>query len=533
MIASIVGGIGLFLLGMVLLVEGLRATAGVALRDLLSRFTGGTLSAIASGAAVTAVVQSSSATIVTTIGFVSAGLLSFTQALGVILGANIGTTSTGWIVSLLGLKLSVASAALPLIAVGAILRLLSRGPAAQLGTAIAGFGLIFVGIDFLQGGMQELGTQLDPARFPGQTVTGRLLLVGLGALLTVVMQSSSAAVAATLTALHSGAIDIEQAAALVVGQNVGTTVTAALAAIGASVPARRAALAHILFNVLTATVAFLVLPAVLSMEAFVAQRLGQSEPAVLIAGFHTAFNLLGVLLVAPFVTRFARLITRLIPDRGPALTRYLDSSVTRMPPVAMEAARRTVLEINANLVDLLRSVLERPVRDRLPTDEIHATNTALAETRRFLAQIPAADGARERSTYVSLLHAIDHLDRLVERLGTHTPVRPIPEPTFDALRARAATDLAPIAVWLHESGAAAPSAPPAASVVGHAAALYDTTAGARRNQRKAILDSTADGAVDPDIALEQLEALRWLDSVIYHVWRAMHHLTPQAESAGS
>lgn len=541
MIVSIIGGIGLFLLGMLLMVEGLRAAAGGALRNLLARFTGGTFSAIASGAAVTAVVQSSTATVLTTIGLVSAGMLSFTQAVGVILGANLGTTSTGWIVSLLGLKLSVGPAALLLIAVGALLRLMSGGRAAQIGTAIAGFGLIFVGIDFLQNGMQGIDARLDPARFAGETVQGRLLLVGLGALLTVVMQSSSAAVAATLTALHSGAIDIEQAAALVVGQNVGTTVTAAIAAIGASVPAQRTALAHILFNVLTAMVAFLLLPAILAIEVLAAGWLGVTEPALLIAGFHTAFNLLGVLLVAPFVARFASLVARLIPDRGPVMTRYLDSSVTRMPPVAIEAARRTLLEVNAELLDVLRRVLERPMRDRIPRETLEAGDSALAETRRFLAQVPAADAEHERAAHVSLLHAIDHLDRLIDRLRTHAPVRQLPGDVFDGLRARAISDLMPIATWLHGAGAAAPVADhrehpstPADEVTAHAAALYDATAAARRSQRKAILDSTADGVVDPDSALEQLEALRWLDAVLYHVWRAMHHLAPPApQSAGT
>ncbi|MFP5380591.1 MAG: Na/Pi symporter, partial [Vicinamibacteria bacterium] len=179
------------------------------------------------GAGITALVQSSSATTLATIGFVSAGLLSLPNAIGVVIGANIGTTATGWLVSLLGLKLSIGKIAMPLIGVGALLRLLARERLAQAGLALAGFGVIFVGIDALQAGMAALAGRVDPAQFPVAGLAGRLLLVLLGVLMTVIMQSSSAAVATTLTALSGGAITLDQAAALVIGQNVGTTVTAA------------------------------------------------------------------------------------------------------------------------------------------------------------------------------------------------------------------------------------------------------------------------------------------------------------------
>ncbi|MBA3886586.1 MAG: Na/Pi cotransporter family protein [Acidobacteria bacterium] len=263
MIPALAGGIGLFLLGMILLTDGLKAAAGDALRRLLAHFTGGPIKALLSGAAVTAVVQSSSATTLTTIGFVSAGLLTFPQAVGVIFGANLGTTSTGWIVSLLRLKLNIGRVALPLVAVGAMMRLLTPGRTAAVGLALAGFGLIFVGIDMLQVGMAGLALRLDPGALPGGTVAGRLLLVGVGIVMTIIMQSSSAALATTLTALASGTIDLQQGAALVIGQNVLTTMTAGLAAIGASVPAKRTALAHILFNVFTGVAAFAVLPVML------------------------------------------------------------------------------------------------------------------------------------------------------------------------------------------------------------------------------------------------------------------------------
>jgi phosphate:Na+ symporter len=204
----------------------------------------------------------------TTIGFVSAGLLSFSSALGVIVGANVGTTSTGWIVSLLGFKLNVGQVALPFIGVGALLRLLFDGRRAHLGMALAGFGLIFIGIDVLQEGMGGLAQRIDLSSFPATTLASRLLLILIGAVMTVLLQSSSAAVALTLTALNSQAIDLEQSAYLVIGQNLGTTVTAVLAAVGASVPARRTALGHILFNALTGLLAFVSVRYLLLLVAF-------------------------------------------------------------------------------------------------------------------------------------------------------------------------------------------------------------------------------------------------------------------------
>jgi phosphate:Na+ symporter len=524
MIAAILGGIGLFLLGMILMTDGLKAAAGDALRQVLRRFTGGPITSIASGATLTALVQSSSATVLTTIGFVSAGLLTFTQAVGVIFGANLGTTSTGWIVALLGLKFSISAVALPLIGVGALMRLLGRGRVPAFGLALAGFGLIFVGIDTLQVGMEELGSRVDPESFPRATLGGRVLLVGIGVVMTVIMQSSSAAVATTLTALYTGTIDIQQAAALVVGQNVGTTVTAGLAAIGATVPARRTALAHVLFNVLTGAVAFLLIPFIGDMEQLATRLFGATEPALVIAGFHTGFNLLGVLILAPFTVPFARLVTRIIPDRGPALTRFLDPSLIEVPAVALEAARGTVLETAATVVAVFRAAAERPERRSLPEQTLEAADAALGETRRFLGMLHGVEAPTDRDWHLSLLHAIDHLDRLIDRLRNGTPSGPVDDPFFDELRTKAIVTLDPVVAWLGGARAApAPSRlPTEASPAVSLEALSRDVAQRRREERRTTLEVTATGAIDPDTALNRLEAVRWLDSSLYHTWRAVH-----------
>lgn len=518
MIAAILGGAGLFLLGMVLLTEGIKAVAGDALRRVLSRMTGGPLKSVASGVVVTTVVQSSSATTLTTIGFVSAGLLTLPQAIGVIFGANVGTTGTAWLVSLLGLKFSIGAAALPVVGVGALLRLLARGRAAHLGLALAGFGLIFLGIDTLQSGMQDLGTKIDLSRFPGASVFGRLTLVIVGAVLTVVMQSSSAALATTLTALHGGTIDLLQAAALVIGANLGTTLTAGLAGIGATVPAKRTALAHILFNAVTGAVALLALRPLLAAAVVAAGWLGDGGDAVTIAAFHTVFNVLGVALLLPVLDPFARLVARLVPERGADITRNLDASVARVPAVAIEATRRTALEIASVLLDGALQRLRGDVQPERVSRRLDAADAALAETRRFLADVHTEpESPAEHIRHLDVLHAIDHLDRLAKALRARAYASTIAaDPVLVHIAASAASGIESVDAWLRAEDGQAP--------IEAIRKVSKSIAGQRKRRREEVLQKTAAGAIAPDVAAERLDALRWLDRVAYHVWRMTEHL---------
>jgi phosphate:Na+ symporter len=516
MLVTLLGGFGLFLLGMGLLTDGLKAAAGEALRGWLVRFTGGPVRAMVTGAGVTAAVQSSSATVVTTIGFVSAGLITFPAAVGIIFGANIGTTSTGWIVAAVGLKLSMGAIALPLVMVGALLRVLGRGRTTAVGLAIAGFGLIFFGINLLQDGMAVLSSRVDPAAFPSSSLAGRLLLVGVGIAMTVVMQSSSAAVAATLTALHAGAIGLEQAAALVVGQNIGTTVTAALACIGASAAARRTALAHILFNGVTGVIAFGLVPLLLRLETRLWLGDGTPDPAMLLAGFHTAFNAIGILVLGPFLPQFASAITRMLPDSGPALTRHLDPSVARVPAVAVEAARRTVMDVGGLLVQRLIMVVEPVGRRPDLASELDRADDALGETRRFLARAVGAESASDQEHHLAVLHAIDHLDRLIDRLRA----APVPAASGQDFRESASLVVAEGAATLDWLLGAAEG-----DVAGRWQFLSGTLAERRRRQREEQLRLAAAGQLDADEVLRHLDAGRWLDSSAYHVGRALHHLS--------
>lgn len=524
MIATVFGGIGLFLLGMVLMTDGLKAAAGDALRDILSRFTGGPLSAVFSGAAVTLIVQSSSATTLATIGFVSAGLLTFPQAIGLMLGAAVGTTSTGWIVSLLGLKLQMGTIAMPLIGVGALLRLLTRGRTASLGLALAGFGLIFVGISTLQNGMQDVAARIDPSWIPGASFLGRLAMVGIGIGITVVMQSSSAGVATTLTALHAGTVDLEQAALLVIGHNIGTTATAALAGIGASTPARRTAISHVIFSIISGTIAFVGLPFFLAASSFLLPALGVGGDAASIAFFHTAFNVIGIAALLPFIGPYTAFITRLVPDRGPVLTRNLDASLTQVAPVATEAARRTAIEISLVLVDeALRRLRGDPPR-RDPGTGLDAADAALAETRRFVATIVSPpESAKDRERHLSVLHAMDHLDRLTAALRDRVSAAAlIAAPEMRERVGEARKTLETVRGWLADPASPAPTA-----VV---RAASQETAEWRREQRKVFLEKAAVGGIGADDALTLVDAARWLDRVVYHVWRATHHLEDRTET---
>lgn len=552
-IGTLAGGIGLFLLGMLLLSEGLKSAAGAALRIILQRFARTPLRAVVSGASVTALVQSSSATTLTTIGFVSAGLLTFPQAVGLIFGANLGTTSTGWLVSVLGFRVDMGAIALPLVGAGALLRLLGRGRWAHGGLALAGFGLIFVGIDLLQEAMATLAEGVDPARLPGAGWGGRLLLVLVGALLTVLMQSSSAAVATTLAALHAGGIDLTQAGLLVVGQNLGTSVKAVLAAIGGGVPVRRTAVAHTLFNVITGALALLLFPLLLGGSLRVT-----GDPAMAIALFHSAFNLLGVAVLFPVLGHFSHLVERLVPERGPSLTRNLDPAVAEVSEVAVEAARQSTQRVARELARAVALLLAPGARSphkvpegsearvEAPPDPrgrggvpgavpggVGASELApaLAAVRDFLARVRThPEHARDFARHLSLLHALDHLDRLETLRGG-----------FGDLGLTLPEELRPLARELARGLLAwsAPGEEGDADILARGerdiealGELSSLLARERKERRARTLEAVAAGEALPDEGRLQILHLKRLDQAGYHAWRAAVHLAAAAGESG-
>ena len=340
---SVLGGVGLFLLGMSVMTAGLKGLAGSKLRTVLSKAAATPLSGAFWGAIVTLIVQSSSATTMTTIGLVSAGVLTFKQGLALVFGANVGTTGTGWLVALIGVRVSLTAAALPMIFIGALIKLLGHGRLSAAGAALAGFALVLFGLTTLQQGMGGLAEQLHPADLPAvlgggwwSALYGVLALVMAGLVMTAVMQSSTAAIAVTLSAHYAGAVGLDQACALIIGQNIGTATSSALAAIGASSTAKRLALAYILFKLIAALIALVLFPVTIPLLARAANAV---DGVTLLAAYHTAYNVIGVLVLLPVIDRFTRLVERILPDRGSPLTRCLDPAALVTPFATVEAVR--------------------------------------------------------------------------------------------------------------------------------------------------------------------------------------------------
>ncbi len=365
------GGLGLFLLGMGLMTDGLKLAAGPALHRILAGATRTRAHALGSGMLVTAFVQSSSAVTVAAIGFVNAGLLGLGPALWVLFGANVGTTMTGWIVALVGLKFKVEALAMPLVGLGALLRLTGEGRrSGAIGTALAGFGLLFMGIALLQQAFSGLAGQISLPQGEGPLVV--LAQLGIGLLMTVLMQSSSAAMAITLTAAQGGLIGLEGAAAVVIGANIGTTVTALLAAIGATPNARRAASAHVVFNLLTGLVALLLLPWFLVVLVQAREALDlPPDPAAKLALFHTTFNLLGVLLMWPLAARLTHWLQQRFRAReeDEAQPQFLDDTVLAVPTLALDALAREVARAGQVAVRMSRCALAGAGAATLKTDQ--------------------------------------------------------------------------------------------------------------------------------------------------------------------
>lgn len=385
-LASVVGGLGLFLLGMTMMTDGLRLAAGPALERILAAATRTRLHALGSGVLVTSLVQSSSAVTVATIGFVNAGLLPLGPALWVLFGANVGTTMTGWIVALVGLKFKIEALALPLLGLGVVMQLTGQGHRrGALGSALAGFGLLFMGIAMLQQSFTGLAGEVTLPQ--GEGVLAVAAQVGVGALMTVLMQSSSASMAIALTAAQEGLLTPQGAAAVVIGSNVGTTVTAVLATLGATANARRAAAAHVLFNGITGAVALLLLPWLVPAIATAREVLDlPADPAAKLALFHTIFNVMGVLLMWPIASHLALWLQQRFRAReeDEAQPQHLDDNVLAVPSLALDALDLEVARMGHVGVRLARAVLhgapvEALARDHYIVNQLDAAAESFVE----------------------------------------------------------------------------------------------------------------------------------------------------------
>ncbi len=432
-LGTFAGGIGLFLLGMHLMTEGLKVAAGDALRNILARATDTRFRALLSGALITGLVQSSSAVTIAAIGFVNAGLLHLGQAIWVVFGANVGTTVTGWLVALTGLEIDLASFALPGIGIGTLVS--TFGGARRIGAigqAVAGFGLFFLGLAFMKTAFGDVAAGVDPASLAPGGVAGVLLFAVFGLVLTAATQSSSASLALALSAAASGLIPITEAGAWVIGANLGTTSTALISVIGATPNARRTAMAHVAFNVLAALVAFLLLPvAFRGIDALLRVVDVDLGPATELAAFHTAFNLLGVALIWPLsgaLTRFLehRFVTE-TEEESRAL--HLDANVLAVPAVAVDALR---LESQRVLTFAARAV-KAACADPRPDAAALARNTEV--TRQLSEKISDFSTRLDRSSMSSevaeglrhLVRSAHHVNIVLEQAAQLAELRQRPQ----------------------------------------------------------------------------------------------------------
>lgn len=319
---NLLGSLAMFLYGMTLMSEGLQKLAGDRMRRILTAMTTNRVTGVLTGLLITALIQSSSATTVMVVSFVNAGLLSLSQSIGVIMGANIGTTVTAWIISALGFKVDIATIALPLLFIGIPFFFSQKSNRKSIAELIFGFSFLFMGLSYLKSNSPDLGSNPEMLAFiqnyTDMGFVSILLFVLIGTILTMIIQSSSATMAITLIMCANGWISFEMGAALVLGENIGTTVTANIAALTGNTQARRAALAHLVFNVFGVMwVLCLFTPFTMAVSWFVENVMGSTDPTVAVpfklSVFHTAFNICNVLVLIWFVKLIERTVCAIIP----------------------------------------------------------------------------------------------------------------------------------------------------------------------------------------------------------------------------
>lgn len=512
---ALVGGLGMFLLGIHHLTEGMKSLAGDALRRALQKLVSGKLTGLLSGAVFTAIVQSSSAALITVIGFVSAGLVTHTQAVAVVLGANLGTTATSWLVAIFGLKVKISVAALPMLGLGGFLWLLGKGGFRAIGAVLAGFGLVFTGIEYLQNGMAGIGWNLDGV---GGGPGGIWLLAGIGVVMTIIMQSSSAATATTLVALAAGTLNLDQAFAMVVGQNIGTTATALLAAIGGGPAVKRTAFAHVFFNLITGVIAMFLLRPLGDAARWLAQHMGD-DPVLTLATFHTLFNLAGIVIFFPWLGAFAHGIERFIGRHGITSVDRLENALSKAGgAVAIESAWRALIELSSTAL----RALEECSAGKSKT--LPAFNTDLLKVSDFIHRLrfEGSDPNAMADRRARLWHALDHLRRLAKDLDE--PADNIDTTAWRQTMTQARQAIATWFEWAEGKSALDGK---------HAVDALDKTShqikSIRETRRAELLLDLGSGQVTPAETMAELDSLRWFDSAFYHSWRLADSLWRAAE----
>lgn len=403
LLVNLFGALGLFLIGMWLMTEGLKLAAGGALKNLLRSWTQNRLKGLSTGILITALVQSSSAVTIATIGFVNANLMSFRQSMWVIFGSNVGTTLTAWLVTLIGFNVNISLVTFPLLGLGAFCKVFANNERVRsFGMAIAGFGLLFMGIDALKLNFSSYAENMDGAL--GSTSFLFALLIGCG--MTILTQSSSAAIAIILTAVASGLTNIETAATAVIGANIGTTSTAILASLGATPSARRLALAHVIFNISTGVVALIFLPIFIKASIhFSGEESFITNPTVFIALFHTVFNSAGVILMLLVDTPMTRFLLASIPEPPQLEKVFIDRNTACVPDLAISALKD---EISSIYKKICQQKLHQLISGKFsPKDKIKRV-ARLKDINQFIIQVSESNLTEKHSQQLADSLSINH-----------------------------------------------------------------------------------------------------------------------------
>ncbi|SHJ80153.1 phosphate:Na+ symporter [Anaerobranca californiensis DSM 14826] len=421
---GVFGGLGLFIFGMQLMAEGLQKAAGDKLRRILEILTTNRIMAVITGIIVTVLVQSSSTTTVMVVGFVNAGLMTLNQAVGIIFGANIGTTITAQLVSFKGFT----ELALPAVAVGVILSFFTKKRFYRyLGQAILGFGVLFLGMNTMSSSLKVLRTA--PAFMGFLANFGQIPILGIiaGALFTMAVQSSSASTAIVVAMTLEGVLKLDSAMALILGSNIGTCVTAMLASIGTNLTARRAAVSHVVFNVIGVIIFFIILRPFTQFVVWLTPAMKTEAELVArqVANAHTIFNITNTILVLPFVNYFVNLIKRLVPGEELIIERgvkFIDRRMLKTPAIALGAAEKEVVrmaEISQKMViDAINILFENRVDIRKDVAQREEVIDELEkEIATYLAQLSNKGlTGKDSERLTMLLHAIND----IERIGDHS-----------------------------------------------------------------------------------------------------------------
>jgi phosphate:Na+ symporter len=365
-VLTLIGSLGFFIYGMKIMSDGIQLAAGERLRQILGAMTQNRYFGVATGFLITAIVQSSSATTVMTVSFVNAGLLTLVESAGVMMGANIGTTVTAWILSELGFKVSIAAVSLPLIAFGLPMFVSGKNKIKYWGQFIIGFALLFMGIEELKNSVPDVNPNPEILEFlsnyTDKGILSTVLFVIAGTVLTIVLQSSSATMALTLVMTYNGWIPFPAAAAMVLGENIGTTITAELASLVGNVHAKRSARIHSSFNIIGVTWMVIILPWYLELVELITIRMEGASPyestqviPTALAIFHTMFNATNVLLLIAFVPQLVKLAIRLVPSKGEEdeqfhLEYIANSELVNTPELALEEVRKELTKFSTLII---------------------------------------------------------------------------------------------------------------------------------------------------------------------------------------